>query len=427
MKKIAIHNFGPIKDAVIDIKPMLVLIGPQASGKSTIAKLIYFYKTIRDIFVFKMSKELDCNINYVKEIVKSSFLIFFGVTKNFRIVYIFEDDINLTIHSKDEGILIDFSDSFFSNEIDKIKILRDSISSNNSRHLQLEMESLYDDFQFEVNKLFRTEQNDVRFTVAGRNATVGYSYSFEDSFKHSLFQKKINTNTTDEVLMKRFLTHVTEIKDIFVKYGNFQDMISSAKNDIEKSKLTLAYQLIKKVLIGEYHISDMGETISHNGDFVYLNNASSGQQEAIRILQDAFWCIYKDENIFRVVEEPEAHLYPEAQKATIELLTLALNNKEGNNLIITTHSPYTLTVINNLIFAAKVGKDNPDKVKNIISEELWLPTKRVAAYILKDGTAESIIDDELGEIKAELIDEVSHTINEEYDKIYNIEYETATN
>ena len=35
-----IENFGPIKKASINIKRNMIFIGPQASGKSTIAKLI---------------------------------------------------------------------------------------------------------------------------------------------------------------------------------------------------------------------------------------------------------------------------------------------------------------------------------------------------------------------------------------------------
>jgi hypothetical protein len=54
-----------------------------------------------------------------------------------------------------------------------------------------------------------------------------------------------------------------------------------------------------------------------------------------------------------------------------------------------------------------------------------LPTESVAAYLLKDGTAENIIDDELGEIKAEMIDEVSIILNQEYDNIYDIRYEST--
>jgi predicted ATPase len=42
MEKIIIKNFGPIEDAEIEIRKVLVLIGEQASGKSTIAKLVFF-------------------------------------------------------------------------------------------------------------------------------------------------------------------------------------------------------------------------------------------------------------------------------------------------------------------------------------------------------------------------------------------------
>ena len=42
MQKIIIKNFRQISYAEIEIKDFLFLIGEQASGKSTIAKLIYF-------------------------------------------------------------------------------------------------------------------------------------------------------------------------------------------------------------------------------------------------------------------------------------------------------------------------------------------------------------------------------------------------
>ncbi|MFM6897688.1 MAG: AAA family ATPase, partial [Microcystis panniformis] len=48
MQKIVIKNFGAIEYAEIEIKKVLVLIGEQASGKSTIAKLIYFFKSLKE-------------------------------------------------------------------------------------------------------------------------------------------------------------------------------------------------------------------------------------------------------------------------------------------------------------------------------------------------------------------------------------------
>ena len=48
MQKLIVHNFGPIQDATVDVARFLVFIGPQASGKSTLSKLIYYFLHVRD-------------------------------------------------------------------------------------------------------------------------------------------------------------------------------------------------------------------------------------------------------------------------------------------------------------------------------------------------------------------------------------------
>ena len=110
--------------------------------------------------------------------------------------------------------------------------------------------------------------------------------------------------------------------------------------------------------------------------------------------------------------------------ATIQLLILMLNNSQSNNLVLTTHSPYTLTVINNLIYAAKVGEKKPEEVGKIVDKQLWLPWERVDAYRIEKGRANSILDLELHEIKAELIDEISQTISEQYNQMLDLEIGT---
>ena len=42
MQRLIVHNVGPIRDADIRLKKVNVFIGPQSSGKSTIAKIIAF-------------------------------------------------------------------------------------------------------------------------------------------------------------------------------------------------------------------------------------------------------------------------------------------------------------------------------------------------------------------------------------------------
>jgi predicted ATPase len=58
-EKIFIKNFGPLKQVELDIKEVMVFIGPQASGKSTIAKLIHFFKFITSRrFLNRQSEDL---------------------------------------------------------------------------------------------------------------------------------------------------------------------------------------------------------------------------------------------------------------------------------------------------------------------------------------------------------------------------------
>ncbi|MBK1986642.1 AAA family ATPase [Sphaerospermopsis aphanizomenoides BCCUSP55] len=139
---------------------------------------------------------------------------------------------------------------------------------------------------------------------------------------------------------------------------------------------------------GEYCIDNRGEKIVFNQEteeYVYLSNASSGQQECIRILQDIFLNILDDVKVLRIIEEPEAHLFPVAQKQLIELLALMVNHDEDNQLIITTHSPYILTVFNNLLFANRVVEKNPAaeaEVAQIIPKDSWLKANDFSAYSL---------------------------------------------
>ena len=59
MNTIQIKNFGPVMNAEVDLeKKMQILIGAQASGKSTVCKVVYFCQKIRDYTLeFLMDRE----------------------------------------------------------------------------------------------------------------------------------------------------------------------------------------------------------------------------------------------------------------------------------------------------------------------------------------------------------------------------------
>ena len=448
-QRLEITNFGPIESASIEIRPTLILIGQQASGKSTIAKLIYYFQTLPSDFFSRFYQSNEGKVDTTRDLIipiREKFYDFFGSTfhlPDFEITYYYEDNRFLTLSlTTKKKINARFSDSFFSqkdlNELRGYKkmLLQLKAELNNidnvakrvaldDRHLNY-LHLLAD----KINVLFHNEHNDSLFILAGRNATIGYSETFENILQqniqknieeqgHRAFQAK--EQTIDETLMLSFMQRVVKMRQTFINLGNFEGMISHASERL-KPQLKLANRLIREVLHGQYSNSEYGERIVHPGKgYVYLKNASSGQQESIRILQDAFLSIYQGNKLLRIVEEPEAHLFPDSQMSTIQLLILMLNRTASNNLILTTHSPYTLTVINNLIYAAKVGARHPRQANAIIRKELWLPSEKVSAYLLQDGKSSDIMDTELGEIKAELIDGISDVINSQYDRLLELD------
>lgn len=127
---------------------------------------------------------------------------------------------------------------------------------------------------------------------------------------------------------------------------------------------------------------------------VFLENASTGEQIAIRILQDIFIGVLYNESLFRVIEEPAAYLYPTAQKHLLEIIALMLNEIESQ-VIITSHSPYLLAVLKNLLIAKTLSEKSPEAAAKIaarIPKACWLDADEVAVYHLKDGMAYSILD-----------------------------------
>jgi len=466
MQKIIIKNFGPIKDAEIEIKNILVLIGEQASGKSTVAKLIYFFKSLGDDFFFVLKRtdliKIDFSAkrisdSFSKEIRKKLFNFFPSIFNNtkFYIKFYFSESTFIEIKFKEltnqtdspliDNILIDFSLNFlnysFIQEFSRNDKQSDEPEPRLSYLIDYKEQTLIENKRLLflrknvelVDKLFNSKINSKLFLVAGREAVISNSNIFdayvEKAFTNRLDDKKINEQTIDEFFLLSFLFKVREIKSIFEKYGgNFSSVIRNLKNDGQ-----ISTELIKKInfiLKGDYKIDQSGEKFIHeDGQFIFMKDASSGQKEVIRIIQDLVLIILEKQNALRIIEEPEAHLFPVAQKQLVELLVYMKNYNPNNQIIITTHSPYILTVLNNLLFASRVVKKSPhseDEVAKIIPKVFRIDPNDFAAYSLGNSLeedaeyCEDIFNKETGVIMQNFLDIVSEMLGGDFNFLYSL-------
>ena len=150
--------------------------------------------------------------------------------------------------------------------------------------------------------------------------------------------------------------------------------------------------------------------------YIKINFASSGQQEAVWILNVLFYYLLMGEKTYFIIEEPESHLYPTSQKLITELITLVKN--AGNQVMLTTHSPYILGTINNLLYAHKISKTvEQESLEKIIPKSCWLDFKNLMAYYVSNGKIISCLDEEFESIENEIIDGASEDIERDYNKM----------
>ena len=437
MQKIIIKNFCAVEYLEMNLDNKIdVIIGPQASGKSTVAKIIYFCRKVRDYLIEYLTNSANFNsvhpneyYSYFLKNVRQKFMGCFGTTKhmdNFNITFYYDIDSNckMNLRLDESGYVRIYFSKQLSNNIKSLIVessklfLEQNSESDDNLYDKMIKELTYRSFVRKhindaVNKMFFYGK-EIIYIPAGRSILSTLSDKLPDYDTYTL-----------DLPLKEFieLINVTKtrfgysIKEIISNYTKTVD------GQINNDNVNLSYTLIHEILKGDYVNENDGEKIYYNQNkWVKLKFASSGQQEILWILLVIFIRILENKSSFIVVEEPEAHLFPSAQKKVLELIML-LVNATNSQVLITTHSPYVLTSVNLLAYSGKVEKSKSTN-KTIVNKKFRVTPNSLDAYMINSQPKfkfESIIDSNLGLINAEKIDEISNEINELIDKLMDME------
>lgn len=424
MERIIINQLGPITHCELEVNEFMVFTGPQASGKSTIAKSIFFFKNIKNILLTQINKrflqdkdmmELSTKNRLLKEI-RSNFLQTFGTTwcmdNNMMIEYYYTDQIYIKICLKEDPIApnyiwIDLSEELvgFLNKYDYLPIDKLIYAYDNG------------EIKKEIAAFF-ADDSEVIYIPAGRSmmtlfsSQLMYMYSvMNDDQKRSL-----------DYCTQNYLERIMQLKPSFSNSleSLIKNKIELTDMKIQKDILQQCSELMKKILHGEYRNVDGEERLQVSKEkYVKINFASSGQQEAVWILNVVFYYLLNNKKSYFIIEEPESHLFPDVQKLITEFISLAQNG--GNKILLTTHSPYILGTINNLLYANKIRKVvDRHKLQEIIHCYKWLDVRKMSAYYVEYGDMKSCLDEEFEAINNEVIDCASEDINLDYEKMVQL-------
>jgi predicted ATPase/energy-coupling factor transporter ATP-binding protein EcfA2 len=407
MQKLIIKSqFMGVKPCEIELRKFLLLIGEQASGKSTIAKLIYFFQTLPDavyenaVLAYGRKEEWHRLGPEIMKVATEKFLEMFGALPQharFKIVFHYDKthQTYLEVIKNQDGFI---QTQFHSTKGYDLEQLVNSHFINNQVNATREDEIRFREHLLGIiNDQFSRKNSRFSYLISGRNTVVSFPDIFEktaaieikklieDEVKKENFQKKLQL--ANDRLLLQFVEYSKEVRDFFKNNGQtFKEASRYLENKIQLSELE---NIVTIILKGNYSSDNSGESITIEGDSqtVHIKDASSGQQEVLRILQGIFLAMgLPNRKELLIVEEPEAHLFPLAQKELINAFALFLNTIPEGRLIITTHSPYILACVNILLMANYTANQNGEalrrKVGESVEQDFWLKSEAFNAYAL---------------------------------------------
>lgn len=378
MEKLIVKNFGPIKEAEIDLTKYVVFIGDTSTGKSVLAKLITIF---RDNFLLLSLKEIE-TVDFKKELKRYN--IDFEIS-NTEISYYDGDKLLLELIN-DQIALVDVELKNrhlkeFEIMIDKIVVSQPSLNLDRKnflqRGLEISLRNMYSTYVPAERILFSLIGNSLSGLWAN-NVALPECYK-DFAAKYEVARKEIN----------------------FSNY-NFFDI--------------------------EYNYNNGVDEIILNKVKVLLSQSSSGIQSLIPlllVLDDEIKKYDGGYNKSFIVEEPELNLFPIKQKLLLNYI-MDKASKKNLNLIITTHSPYILSSLDTLMLAKNTFNEHPDlkeEINSIVSKDKWIDYDDISVYeVRNDGKVYSIKNEEFRSIDTNAIDGVSDIISEEFDKLTALRY-----
>jgi len=391
-EKLSIRNFYTIKEFDWDIREFNILTGGMGSGKSICVKLLWFLERIFHTLIFysTITKDDLYNAAFFDKIAQEFNEIFY--TGNF--------DFSATE--------ITYSYSCNGNIFD----LR-AIWDNDKRHLGWSSEYLNNHLK-QWQGFFGKKNTKLDIEI------IVYNQIYESILRefHGTFpigtlfipdSRAIATITDNTDFLDPFMVRFIKNRKVLVsRYKNLSD------KDINKILhiKNIRYDEKQGVII----------TLPNEGEIPpqYL---SSGQQELLYLL---LLVKYVKQNPFSFsvrtsifIEEPEAHLFPQGQKETIEYIVETFRlfkDKEDrkDRFFITTHSPYVLNVMSTMMNRGNLKKKLDELGETSVDSLRYFNQGEVSAYFIgTNGKVDPMISKDETFINAENINDISRAIFDE--------------
>lgn len=397
-ERLIVKNFGPIKNLDISFKKITLFIGDQGTGKSCVAKLFSVFKWLEKDLMMKRH-----SINYYLKDDKFHTMlcpyhrIDSFINNNTEIYY--QGDL-YTFDYKDRTFQIsdNGSENIYLNKIMYVPAERLILSvAENKQKLIKELPDSCATFSEELNsaKDFYKNGYDLPFgNLHYKYSSLnGVSYIWGNEYKDS------------PILLRNASSGIQSALPLCL----VSDYLS------EKIRLQEDVKLSPKE---QKKIDDEVAEIMNNKSY-----SKSVRESRLKLLSQK--SSYR--GFVNIVEEPELNLFPQSQMDVIYRLVRNNSVSKRNMMVLTTHSPYLLAILNMLILAGKTYELGDDVIKksleNVLPHSYHINPNDVAVYRLSINQpiyCKSIIEFSTDMIGKNELDSASNAIMQKFNTIYRL-------
>ena len=409
MATIQIKNLGPIKDTgLINLTDVLLVIGRQSSGKSTFMKVLCFCRWIEKKIMTSFDNTIQAythNKRFTRDLKQFHRIDEMYFKEDTEIIYD-GDVVTISLTGVDQNAKINRKleawEDRYNSKLSYIPAERNLVSAVQN-----------------INDTYKAKERDSIFNF------IQEWYEAKDTYGSD---NKLNLSLTDDFkyYSDKGLDYVVlpNGKPITSFYA------SSGVQSIMPIDVMTDYIMGVVGKVVKFSMSDLMNRLMESLDTDMRNEIVHGAHE---VTEEELAPIrekmkYQSAQLF--IEEPEQNLYPDAQRKLVQNLIRHLKavksiGKHRSMVVLTTHSPYVLSILNVLIADAAAVEKKPgdERLKDVVDESTLLPTDAFSAYFInKDGVFEDIKDMEIPMLSGINLDSVSDWVDEHVGRINEILY-----
>ena len=412
MRHLIVRNIGPVKEAEIELKRFNFIIGPQSSGKSTVAKILstccWIEKEVTTTMNENAIKDAGSFVSLMEDFHKMTDYFDEGSE------IIFETDvINISLRGKEFEVKLKEQELYKREKICYIPSERNSVTLPELQGFEFGQTNLRSFlFDWYNAREFYGEENKTDILNLG----VRYYYDpselkYKDRIEHvngetyKIPLGSASSGLQSVVPLQIMMQYYTN--QYFNTFAEKTSFDSDAKTRMIQNKVVDKYVL--SVIYPGFNPADRSKLIMEQNERIHEGNPEA--RELLMKYREELERLTVPVRTSFIVEEPEQNLYPFTQISLLEAIVELCSDERSHGCTITTHSPFILNYLNVLI--ERYYKNIPNQVK--------LNPEELCSYSISEGRLSDLmqVNAKTGEksVNAEDLVEVMRAMHQEYREI----------